>query len=46
MPDDLRAVVEDTQHELTLRAWGKLVSTHAADYIEGPFAHSAQADRR
>jgi hypothetical protein len=33
MPDDLRAVVEDTHNEATLRAWVKLASTHSADEI-------------
>jgi len=33
MPDDLRAVIEDTHDQPTLRAWVKLVGTRGADEI-------------
>ena len=33
MPDDLRAVVEDTHDEPTLRAWVRLASTGSANEI-------------
>jgi len=33
MHEDLRAVVEDTDHEPTLVTWLRLASTHSADEI-------------
>jgi hypothetical protein len=33
MPDDIRAVIEDTHDEATLRAWVKLAGTRGADEI-------------
>ncbi len=33
MPDELRAVIEDTHDESALRAWVKLASTRSADEI-------------
>lgn len=33
MPEELRAVIEDTHDEATLRAWLKLAGTRGADEI-------------
>jgi hypothetical protein len=33
MPDDLRAIVEDTHDEATLRGWVKLAGTRSADEV-------------